>query len=250
LVVARAQQRRNPQSQRLRDLLALLEGDQLREEEASSQLDDKSRHVDDMPVTFHRPSSEHMESIASSAIDDASSNSPAAVADEVGEGDSPGLQQSLRGAAQLVVNAVWATVAWLIDRVLAALPTQRHVANLASSSDSSSDSPSPLGGSSLRPPTDQELRHRGLGFASPPTIIADEIQSRVILAQQLRLSAAEAPPKGVPSEVQLAVAMARAAQKRDHVKEGGASSESSPYSLGKSLPRGVSWRYVDVLAKD
>lgn len=135
---------------------------------------------------------------------------------------------------------------------------------------------------STAPPTDEELQKRGLGFhlggrplQSPPPLIADEIRSRLAAPQLGDLGAAAVK---VPREVQLAVAMARAQARGAHPSYDGdekgkgvmrppsltrlshsSSNEDegsgplaevgSPYSLGKALPKGVSWRYVDFLAE-
>ncbi len=157
----------------------------------------------------------------------------------------------------------------------------------------------------LSPPTDRELLQRGLGFhpVLPPDIVAEEIGAQV---EALRVGtpqrqAAHQWSPTPPSEVQVAVAMARASAERSRtdqldekwaghpapvpkplsaILQGGtfdstdntsfagmisASSSSTSlidttskhtlpppttvngYSIGNTLPKGVSWRYVDVM---
>lgn len=108
------------------------------------------------------------------------------------------------------------------------------------------------------PPTDSELFERGLGImpTSPPDIALDELYE-ADRALREGLTPRRTEP---PSEIQVAVELHYAAQ--DPSPEGTIKKPRSPrirpppivvkspsnaYSLGTSLPRGASWRYVDVL---
>jgi hypothetical protein len=123
------------------------------------------------------------------------------------------------------------------------------------------------------PPTDTELHQRGLGIRiEPPHIAIPELE----LADQLYklgLSPRRIQP---PSEVTVALDMYRAEQKSNssspvppsfHERHSASptkslkiippsrtasdippsSSPNNAYSLGGSLPKGATWRYVDVL---
>lgn len=132
------------------------------------------------------------------------------------------------------------------------------------------------------PPTDSELFEKGLGFhPTPPAIAMSELQEASSLYKKGLTPRRVVPP----SEVALAVEMHRAAERSrantpTHDSEGSrygeqmgprpipsplhlagssfiGSKEQSPlvsptsslngYSLGSELPRGASWRYVDIL---
>ena len=142
---------------------------------------------------------------------------------------------------------------------------------------------SPQHSATAAPPTDSELHKRGLGFGyiPPPAIVAAELNAQLD-SIRTGLTPRRHNPRP-PEEVRLAVALAKARNggvSPNHFSpppplssgptssnmlpgslQGGSSgpglSSSAPtigsaskpeyYSMGKSVPAGVNWRYVDVL---
>ena len=94
------------------------------------------------------------------------------------------------------------------------------------------------------PPTDSELRQRGLGMAPPVIVAADITRAEDSVRSGLTPRKAHPAP---PADVSIALAVAK---HQVTPRSNGPPPTFPPAPNGYSmtnLPRGVNWRYVDVL---
>jgi hypothetical protein len=102
------------------------------------------------------------------------------------------------------------------------------------------------GFSGVAPPTDNELRAKGLGRLSPPA----DVQLAISMSRAVRSQALPHPASSVVDQPQTLPSIA-ASTDSDGDSPVGTTPTPSPmknsYSLGENLPKGVAWRYVNIL---
>eukprot|EP01036_Dinobryon_divergens_P028853 gene28853-37861_t len=274
LTAAAELRKRHPSSQRLKEMVRMMTTDMVPPQED----DDGDRDGDDDPV---------VEKIEGVDEDDELPNESDHVESPLGQGVSSigqGITSSISHGAQAVASAVLAITAWLLSVILRALPsasTKRRIKSSAHNNPWPSDDVTLTSDSELLK-LGLGFDTGSLRTLTPPDIIAADINSYRSNASSSSSSSSSAaasihtssylspPPQqlhqSIPTEVRAAVEMAKA-QRRGNIPSNKHSHSSirnapinrstsnssisemgSPYSLGKSLPRGVSWRYVDVMA--
>ena len=145
--------------------------------------------------------------------------------------------------AGMVADKVWGLASYLIDLSLGIFSEDRDRARARGAGTSSTqlgpgEGEEGVWAGSLPPPTDQELSQRGLGFSYPrtgtslPPVVAREIDEKVMALRTGSTPRREGPPPSPPSEIQVAVAMAKQDKSRTSPDKQGASMFSFPLGPG------------------